>query len=191
MRNAIICLVVAAAAGCHLLPPAPPPMEVYDLGPATGGPEGAFPPVEIRVTAAAELRTRDMLYRNAANPGRLLSYAEHRWAAPPALMLERQLLLLTAPRAAIGGSAMRVEINLLAFEQYFEGDHATAVLTAVATLTKPPRECARTRFDIHAPMAHGDAPSGARAFTTATAELAERLAEWVGTTKECAEPSAH
>lgn len=183
MRYAILAAVLVS--GCHLVAPAPPPMNVYDLGPPVASPVTGLPAVEIRVTAAAELRTRAMLYREATDAGRLSSYAEHRWAAPPALMLQRQLSLLTTAQSAHGAPGARVDIDLLAFEQYFDKERGTATLVAVATLANAEHECARNRFDVAAPMEGADAPSGARAFAAATVELAERLAAWIAAAADC------
>jgi len=63
-------------------------------------------------------------------------------------------------------------------------------MVAVATLAHAERECARSRFDVALPMAHADAPSGARAFADAAVELAERLAAWIAAVPECISSAA-
>lgn len=183
MRSLLACSWLTLA-GCSIVAPAPEPMGVYDLGAATAKPAAAPIGVDIHVTAAAELRTRDMLYRSSADSARLSSYAENRWAAPPALLLERQLLLLMPEERAPGANA-QVEIQLLVFEQRFDQGRSEAVLVALATLAAPPRECARTRFDVSVPAATADAPGGAQAFAVAAGRLADELGAWIAANAEC------
>jgi cholesterol transport system auxiliary component len=179
-------------AACSIVAPAPAPLNVFDLGPATGEPPAVSSPIDLQITAAAELRTRDMLYRDAADSGRLSSYAESRWAAPPALMLERHLLLLMSPQSAGQAPAKRVGVQLLVFEQRFEQGRSQAVVVALATLAAGTRECARARFDVSEPAASADAPGGAQAFGRAARRLADELGVWIGANPECgaAEPAA-
>lgn len=176
MIRVVLVLVAATLGGCHLAAPAPEAPRVYDLAgiPATEG--TLLQVLDLSVHGAPELRTRQMFYRMASEPGELKSYASHLWAAPPAQMLERRLRLLTG---RVTGRALSLELEVLLFEQYLAEDSAEARLAVEAVARDDSSLCGREQFSLAAPMARRDAPAGALAFSEASLELARRLSSWL------------
>lgn len=126
--------------------------------------------------------------------GRLASYANSDWVAPPASLLEPllQKTILDAGRwrAVIGPRDpatpdVVLQIRLDDFSQSFSQPHAgTGVLDATATLISNRDEhvVAQRRFHLEIRAPTPDAQGGAKALGEASAKFADELRAWVDST---------
>jgi len=168
----------------------------YDLGIASiasiasNSPrEGVKSPVmvrEIAVQAPSWLETAAMQYRlGYADGSRRQVFAESRWAAPPAELLE--VALRRGVAAGEGGSpatGCRLRIDLDEFVQVFDDPQAShAVLEARAMLmaTRSDRSLARRSFSLRKNTATPDARGGVAAFAALSGEFGSQLAAWLAT----------
>lgn len=154
----------------------------YDLGPVAAAPNDRRVAAlrGIEVSAPSWLDTPAMQYRLAYRDGRQRqSYAESRWAAPPAelvgLALRRRL------SAGAGAGACRLSVDLEEFVQVFDAAASSrAVVEAHAQLLGPGGEpLARRSFSLGRPAAGADAPGGVAAFSAAVQDLAAALHDWL------------
>jgi len=180
---------VAAAlllAACSL-PPAQPPVTVYDFGgqvPAAG-PEGVAGqpglPGGVQVQAPPWLDGNGIVYRLAyADAARLASYRDSRWAAPPAALLHEALRQRIARSAGVPGpTSLRVEIE--EFAQVFDDPARSrgVVRLRAAVLDADGRRVLRTQVVVQAVDAlTPDAAGGAHALAQAAARAAARVMDW-------------
>lgn len=172
-----------AAGACGGLPQRPVVPAIYDLG--LGEAVSAAPavlPSRIEVRAPSWLSTSAMQYRlDYRQPAQRQVFAESRWAAPPAEMVERRLLqALSAPSSTGGGCRLRLEID--EFTQAFDAPEAsTAVVVARAELLPPRGENALARrvFELREPASNADAKGGVMAFRKASDRLTNEVAGWM------------
>lgn len=133
MKTPLCTLAAALLAGCSLLPKPPPPPVLHDFGPATSVPAASIVPAEAMVSAPAWLDGSAIYYRLLfSDPTQLRAYANNRWLAPPAELLQARL-----QTAFAGGHAggYRLRVNLLDFEQEFASAQSAQVsVRAVAEL---------------------------------------------------------
>lgn len=128
-------------AGCGLLPAPAAPPALHDFGPDPVTPSEPIASVAVAVTAPSWLAGTQIHYRLLHDePTRLRAYAQNRWIAAPAELMQLRLQQLFGnplsieSRAAGQRDSLRVE--LLDFEQTFETAHSARVqLRAVATLS--------------------------------------------------------
>lgn len=172
-----------ALGGCSSLSPRPEAPALYDLGLAAAvSPSPAFVPVKVEVRAPSWLAKPAMQYRlDYRQPAQRQDFAESRWAAPPAELLERRLLqAFSVPPSAAAGCRLRVDLD--EFAQVFDAAEASrAVIVARAELLPPRGEnvLARRVFDLREPAPSADARGGVVAFRKAGARLAGEIATWL------------
>lgn len=178
MRLFLLLAVVALAACGGGIRPAPSAQ--YDLGTASVVWQPQRPPLRgIAVAAPSWLGGRDIHYRLLyADPLRRQAYAEGRWAAPPAELIERALS--RQARGAGTGCTLRLELDELA--QVFDAPQASRTLLEVrASLVAPERAAllARKAFALAAPAPSADARGGVAAAAAAVQALGGELGAWL------------
>lgn len=157
---------------------------VYDLGPASvlqRDAAGPFTGVALDVRLPAWLDGLAMSYRLAyADPLRLHSYSQARWAASPALMLRQRLRQQLALSPSGAPCVLRIEID--DFSQTFVGPaDSRAVLHGEALLFDNGRTPkVRQSLSIEIAAVRGDAAGGAAALAVAADRLGATLAQWLG-----------
>ena len=178
----MLCTALSLGA-CGGLPQRSVVPAIYDLGLAGAvSPAPAVLPSQIEVRAPSWLATSAMQYRlDYRQPAQRQVFAESRWAAPPAEMLERRLFqALSAPSSTSGGCRLRLEVD--EFTQAFEAPEAsTAVIVARAEVLPPRGEnaLARRMFELREPASSADAKGGVTAFRKAGERLTAEIAGWM------------
>lgn len=178
----MLCTGVALVA-CGGLPQRASVPAIYDLGLAAAvSPAPAVIPAQIDVRGPSWLATSAMQYRlEYREPAQRQLFAESRWAAPPAEMLQRRLLqALSAPSSSGGGCRLRLEID--EFTQAFDApESSAAVIIARAELLPPRGEnvVARRAFAMREPATSADAKGGVTAFRRAGDRLANEITGWM------------
>ncbi len=178
-----LCLVLLSLCGCAAAPHHEPAR--YDIAlavPAAAKLPGlALSAIEVR--APTWLASAAMQYRLAyAQGARRDTYADSRWVAPPAELLERALtrrVMASAGQAPAGGCRLVLELD--EFLQAFESPGAShALLELRASLYAPHGAAllARRTFS-QKPPAGADAKTGVAAFGIAAALLADDLGAWL------------
>ncbi|MDZ4254863.1 MAG: ABC-type transport auxiliary lipoprotein family protein [Sulfuritalea sp.] len=162
----------------------------YDFGSpgaqtSESGSVATLPLAAIEVRTASWLAGPAMHFRFAyAEPLRRQSYAQSRWAAPPAELLEVFLKrrLASAP-SGFGGTGCRLKLALDELEQRFDDPRQSRlVLEARAVLTPlhGSEILSRRAFLITQPAAAAAAGAGAAAAREAVQALAADLGNWLG-----------
>ncbi len=157
----------------------------YDFGNLDGSAVTLrLPLAAVEVQAASWLSGSAMHFRLAyAEPLRRQDYAESRWAAPPADLLEalvKRRLLFAQP--APGGAGCRLQLVVDEMEQRFEAPQQSLAVLEVRALLTPLRDSeilSRRAFRITRPAATADARGGAAATRDAAQALADDLAGWL------------
>lgn len=184
-------MLVTACAG----PGAPAVLRLYDFGapqtapaPASGT---ALPAVALRVQASSALDSPAMLYRLAyADARQLQSYAQARWALPPAELLQQrvreQLAVQQSVLAPGQGAAREVLLEVQEFSQVFSAAQVSAgVVRLQATVWQVGAGgrsvLAQRTFSQQRAAPSPDAAGGVQALDAASRALAEDLAQWLGT----------
>ncbi|NMG45614.1 hypothetical protein GPA22_18010 [Aromatoleum toluvorans] len=172
-----------ALGGCGNFPTRPETPASYDLGLAEAvAPGPAVVPAKLEVRAPSWLATSAMQYRlDYRQPARRQAYAESRWAAAPAELLERRLLqAFSMPPSAAAGCRLRLDLD--EFAQVFDSaEGSRAVIVARAELLSPRGEnvLARRAFDLREPAPSPDARGGVVAFRKAGDRLTREIANWL------------
>jgi len=159
----------------------------YDFGSLSGGGQGSRLPVAaVEVQAVPSLSGPGMQYRLAyAEPQRRRAYAESRWAAPPAELLQAFLdrRFFVFPEADASGNGCRLELVLDEFEQRFDDpQQSKAIIEVRAALTPMHRGeiLSRKNFLIRKPAPTPDARGGVAGARDAVHALADDLDAWLG-----------
>lgn len=156
---------------------------IYDLGPAVAALPGT---AEANAGIALELHlpfwldSPAMSYRMAyVDVQRLRAYAQAKWAAPPAQMLQQRLRQRLAIVPGSAPCTLRVELD--DFTQTFDSPGSSqAVLSGVAVLSGKGRlVIARLPLRFAVPAASADAQGGVAALATASENLSMALAQWL------------
>jgi len=175
MKSGLMAVVFLLLAGCAGSGGSDANMRVYDLG--IEPPAARFPGLQaLRVRAAAPFDTNDMLYRLAfRNPAELLAFSQSRWAATPAVLLQRRF----ARAAADGPARCAIDFEVSEFTQVFAArDASDFVLEGRAALLSGTRRVAERVFRVVEADAGGSAASGARGVARATDRLIGEIAAW-------------
>jgi cholesterol transport system auxiliary component len=179
-------LLAGLLAGCMGLGKSLPPMAVYDLGPPANPKPAAIalPVRSVAVDSPSWLENSAMHYRLLhADPARLASYSESRWAARPSELLEQVLWRgLSGNGPASSGPGCRLSIELDEFVQaYHTPTRSEAVIELRARLLPPRGEAtlAGTSFSIVRPAASADARAGVAAFRAGVEELTAAVRDWL------------
>jgi cholesterol transport system auxiliary component len=185
MRSAILVFAAILLAGCVGNAPRPADIAVYDLGNLSGAWSAPGLPVGgLAVRASSWLDAPAQLYRlDYADPLRRHAYAESRWAAPPAELLERALqrhIVFGQPDFA--GRGCRLALVLDTLEQRFSAAQASAVVLEVRARLLPAHGdglLARRAFAVTRPAPTPDARGGVAATQAAVQALADEMARWL------------
>lgn len=137
----------------------------------------------IEVQAPTWLELPAMQYVLAyANAARREAYAESRWVAPPARLLERAVarrLLFGSEENNLAGCRLRVELD--EFVQKFDTPGSSQALVEVRAMLLAPRAndlLLRRSFRLSVP-AGADARAGVLGFSGATRDLGNEIAQWL------------
>lgn len=175
-------IVAVLVAGCAGGGGGEAPHRVFDFGQAP--PAARLPGLRVMpVRAAAPFDTGDMLYRLAyRNPDEVRAFAQSRWAAAPAVLLQRRFLRA----AADGPGACALEFELAEMTQVFSSPGASeVVLEGRANLLAGSSRVAERTFRVRDADAGPDAAAGARAVARAADTLIGDLAAWSATVASC------
>lgn len=178
MKTPLCALVAALLAGCSLLPKPAPPPALHDFGPATSAPAATGVPAQATVSAPAWLDGSGIYYRLIfSDPTQLRVYADNRWLAPPAELLQARLQATFAGGRAGG---YRLHVNLLDFEQEFDSAQSAQVsVRAVAQLQSlaSGATVAQRLFAVSVP-ASPDVQGAVQGASRAADELLAQLVQW-------------
>lgn len=183
MRRGLLLAAAALVGACAGTGGSPPVPRSYDLGIAA--PAAQLPPIRIAaVRAATPFESDEMRYRLAwRDPSELASYANSRWAAPPAELLRKQLLRASPPDA---GARCALEIEVQEFSQVFVSrDAGEARIELRATLWNANERVAARGWNVSEPAQGADAPAGVAAFARAAERVIAVLAEWISAQSAC------
>lgn len=185
VRLPVVLPVILLLAACTV-PSRPTGQAVHDFGVlnAVAAPAGIAGLRSVEVQPAPWLAGTAMGYRLlAVQPTRRQVYAESRWAAPPAQLVE--LSLRRALGAGQGGCRLRIELD--EFAQVFEpGGGSRGVIEVRAGLLPPRGEqaVAIRAFSLSWPASTADAAGGVAALQAATRALGGELAGWLSSLTE-------
>lgn len=160
-------------------------MAQYDLGNLTGNWSGSrIPLTAVEVQASSWLSGPVMYFRLAyAEPLRRQSYAESRWAAPPAELLEAFLKRrIVFGQPDFSGTGCRLQLVIVELEQRFDDPKNSQVVLEVRAVLTPLRSSemlAKRAFVIHKPAVVPVASGGVAATRDAVQALADDLGAWV------------
>jgi cholesterol transport system auxiliary component len=162
----------------------------YDFGNLPGKMTDAWagsriPIASIEVQPASWLAGPAMHFRLVhAEPLRRQSYAESRWAAPPAELLETFLKRrIIHGQPDFSGAGCRLQLFVDEFEQRFndlQNSHAVIEVRALLTPARGGEVLAKRTFLIQKPAPTADARGGAAAARDAVQALADDLGNWFG-----------
>jgi cholesterol transport system auxiliary component len=157
----------------------------YDLGILSGkGTVSRVPIAEVDVQAASWLAGPAMYFRLAyADPLRRQSYAESRWAAPPAELLEGFIKRrIVFGQTGFSGAGCRLQLVIDELEQRFDDPQKSHVVLEVRVQLTPRRAAevlARRVFLIQKPAALPVARGGVAAAREAVQALTDDLGGWM------------
>lgn len=179
---AVLTLLLGACAGSGGNPAV---VGHYDLGtaPRLSGAQ-ALALRSIDVHAPSWLASPAMQYRLAyADAGRREAYAESRWAAPPAELLEVALRRrIASGESDVTSAGCRLRVDLDEFVQVFDTPTDSRAVLEARVLLQAPRSdqmLARRSLSLAKPVAGADAKGGVAAFASLTTELSSDLAFWL------------
>ncbi|OHC70601.1 MAG: hypothetical protein A3H93_13480 [Rhodocyclales bacterium RIFCSPLOWO2_02_FULL_63_24] len=158
----------------------------YDFGSLAGAWSGSrIPLATLNVQAASWLSGPIMHFRLAyAEPLRRQSYAQSRWAAPPAELLEALLRRrVIFGQSDLSGAGCRLHLVLDELEQRFDDpQHSATILDVRAVLTpfRGTEILSKRAFPIRKPTPTPDARGGALAARDAVQTLSDDLGGWLG-----------
>lgn len=190
MRTAFIGLMICSLllTGCGSLLPKPAPLPaLHDFGLSVARAPASADTflVTADVTTPAWLDGTGIYYRlTHADATRLRTYADNRWLAPPAELLQARLQTAfgnTAPGADLSGRAYRLRVHLLGLEQVFaEPQSARTQLHVIAELQdlSSGATLAQREFDI-TQAAAPDVTGAVQGAAQAVDSLVADLLQWV------------
>ncbi len=157
----------------------------YDFGNLAGSGAGVRVPLaSVDVQAASWLAGSAMHFRlSYADPLRRQSYAESRWAAPPAELFEaflKRRMLFGQPE--FNGGGCRLQLALDELEQRFADPQSSQMVVEVRASLTPLRGSdvlSRRAFAIQRPATAATARGGAAAAGGAALGLADELDGWL------------
>lgn len=156
----------------------------YDLGPpsALQADAAGLPPLAVEIRAPYWLDALGIQYRLAyAEPGRLRDYAQARWAAPPATLMQQRLIQqLGLVPVGQGGAACVLRIDLDEFSQTFTSPlESHGVLQArMAILDRSRKVLAEQAVKIEKPATSQDSRGGMAALSAAVVQLGGDVGRW-------------
>jgi cholesterol transport system auxiliary component len=181
MKRILLVLAMLFAAGCAGNKDAGVP-RTYDLGlDAPASALAGLRPGVVRATAPFD--TTDMLYRLAfRDPTELLAFAESRWAATPAILLQRRMA-----RASTGTQAQcAVDFELTELSQVFSSPEASElVIEGRAILVQGSKRVGERVFRISGVDAGRNAAGGVHAAARAVDRLIAEVSAWSSAAGAC------
>ena len=184
MKNLILVLAsILLLSGCATSGRGQVDIAIYDLGPsfvALPGATEASAGIALDLHLPFWLDSQAMSYRMAyVDVQRLRTYAQAKWAAPPAQLLQQRL----RQRLAIvpGGAPCTLRVELDDFSQTFDSPGSSrALLSGVAVLSGKGRVViARLPLRVDVPAASADAQGGVAALAVAAENLSIALSQWL------------
>lgn len=185
MRAVWIGLAALLLTGCVGAPPRSSTTAVFDLGESGAqwsSPGFAITGVDVR--SSAWLDGVAQLYRLAyVTPLQRQAYAQSRWAAPPAELVERQLrrrIVFGEPETGFGGCRLRLVLE--EFEQRFDSPQSSLMILGVSASLLPrngDRSLARRSFELKRAAPTPDALGGAVGARASVDALIEALSAWL------------
>ena len=157
----------------------------YDLGNMSDRWAGSRIPIAaVEVQASSWLSGAAMYFRLAyAEPLRRQNYAESRWAAPPAELLERFLKRrIVFGQPDFSGAGCRLQLVVDELEQRFDGPQSSQQVLEVRALLTGSRggeTVSRRAFMIQKPALTATAGGGVAATRDAVQSLADELGVWL------------
>ena len=159
------------------------PVKTYDLG--AEAPGAKLPALRaVTVRAPMPFDGVDMYYRLAFRDGtEIASFAQSRWAAPPAELVRRQLLRALPATLSV---PCALEVELQDFSQRFSSPEASeARIELRAWLATPGGRVAARSFSVAEPNAGANAASGAGALARAAERAIGELSGWIVAQSSC------
>jgi len=159
----------------------------YDFAAALAAPDSVPPSRlslrQIEVQAPAWLESPAMQYILAyADPARREIYAESRWVAPPARLLEKALARrLLSGTSGIQSAGCRLRVELDEFAQVYDAPGSSRALVEARAMLLAPRGnvLLLRRSFRQSPATGADARAGVVAFTNATRDLGVEIDHWL------------
>ncbi len=182
IRSILACGLGAALAACVGQPTQLAAPAIHDLGlpPVIATAKPTVPLRRIEVTAAPWLNTSAMQFRfTDARTSERRSFADNRWAATPAQLLEP---LLARELGVGGGGECKLALRLDEFVQLFDAKGNSEVLISGSMSLRGDRAeavYARDEFDLRQMAATTGPAAGVAALRQASDALAIRIREWM------------
>lgn len=179
------CLAVSSLTGCVGNPPRQSETARHDLGEMAGAWHApGFPVAALNVRATSWLDTPALAYRLIyVDSLRRLVYADSRWVAPPAELIERFLRRrIVFGQPDFSGPGCRLNLVLDELDQRFDSPQASQVVLEVRASLLPLRGetlLSKRAFLIRQPAPTPDARGGVAATREAAQALADELARWL------------
>lgn len=159
----------------------------YDFSAALTPPDPGQPSrlilrnVEVQAPSWLDLPAMQYVLAHA-EAARRQTYADSRWVAPPARLLERSLARrLLAGKETVSAAGCRLRIELDEFVQVFDAPGSSRALVEVRAMLLAPRAndlLLRSNFRL-SPAAGADARAGVQAFGGAARELGNEIERWL------------
>ncbi len=183
---AVALLVLTTALGACALNPSAPEISRYDLGPQQGAVADAagFSLRSVEVVAPSWLDSHSIQYRLLYGAAaQRMNYAESRWVAPPAELLESALrrALVSSEQLSVPGGC-KLHVVLEEFVQGFDGpatSHAQIELRASLLAPRGEALLARKHFSIARAATSPDARGAVGALAEGVATLTRSMDEWL------------
>lgn len=182
MRQWLWIVLLTSLFGCVGTPPRSPAAALLDLGVFQESGHAVAVPIEnIEVRPASWLASSSILYRLEYDDAlRRHAYAQTRWAAPPAELIERMLQRhISSDGATARGCRLRVILD--EFEQRFDKANSSRTVMEGRMELHDSRHglLARHAFAIARPAPTPDARGGVLAARDAVGIMAGELSQWL------------
>ncbi|GAB6068236.1 hypothetical protein JCM13664_15550 [Methylothermus subterraneus] len=169
--NALPLFLILSA--CAPLATRRPPPALHDFGPPPAVRENG---ARVDVTAPPWLQDTRLRYRLLyQDPTRIRFYAEHRWIAPPPVLLAHALSFLPAP------CSVRLHVHLYELEQVFDTPtHSRIVLGFwVEALRADGQGTAKRFFRFNWPTPSADVQGAVAAYAETAAQAIGEIKAWL------------
>lgn len=179
MKQILFLSLLLALAGCRGFAQPRAQEALYDFGLATVPAASAQRFRTLAVIAPDGLAGNEMRYRLAyRNPARVHHFAESRWVAGPARLLEQRLQTMAMQDRA---ATCTLRVHLEVFDQVFtapDRSHAAVRLTGYLTIHSDRESQHSLAVAAEEPVRTSDAAGGAAALATAADLALGQLIEW-------------
>jgi cholesterol transport system auxiliary component len=183
-RPALLALgLILIVSACSVLPERPSVVALHDFGPSekfiSSGSSGSEATAwsTVSVEAPEWLQNKYIRYRLLyVDPTRVRFYAQDHWLAAPSAMLAQRL------SPAGGGNGLRLKIQLLEFEQVFDGPQTARVILAFHASVQPPvseEVIGNKVFSLSLPSPTADAAGAVTASAKLIEDAVNSLQTWI------------